>query len=316
MEQMTFRELTGQMVALYHQNKMEEALQLVEQHLESFPEQIARLVFWRMCLLSRSGRPDDVLPVFEQGLASGLWWTRELFADSDLDAVRDLPEFQRLVDVSQQKFEEARTQMPRDRIVLEPEPPALGRYPLLITLHGRNANMETHAPPWEAARRRGWLVVAPQSTQPLFPGAYCWDDATQGLADVMFAYQEISGQYPIDFQRILIAGFSQGSGMAMYTALHGDLEMRGFIGIASWWEDPKALVPQGDAAQRVRGYFITGEKDHTVETAREIQKVLRENNVQLGEESHPDLAHEFPSDFESSFEKAVQFIWSDEHGPE
>jgi predicted esterase len=312
MEQMTFRELTNQMVALYHQGKMEEALHLVEQHLDAFPEQNARLAFWRMCLLSRSGRPADVLPVFEQGLASGLWWTRELFADTDLDAVRELPEFQRLVDVSQQKFEEARMQIPRERIVLKPETPASGRYPMLIALHGRNANMETHVGPWEAARRRGWLVVAPQSTQPLFPGAYCWDDPQQGLADVRFAHEEISQQYPIDPQRILIAGFSQGSGMAMYMALRGSLAARGFIGVASWWVDPKELIPQGEVAQRVRGYFITGEKDHTVETAREIQNVLRENDIQFGQESHPDLAHEFSSDFGQSFEAAIDFIFKEQ----
>jgi hypothetical protein len=100
--------------------------------------------------------------------------------------------------------------------------------------------------------------------------------------------------------------------MAMYTALRGGLGVRGFIGIASWWEHPEELAPQDKTAQRVRGYFITGEKDHTLETARQIQTVLNENGIAFGEESYPDLGHEFPSDFESSFERAIEFIFKEQ----
>ncbi len=71
-------------------------------------------------------------------------------------------------------------------------------------------------------------------------------------------------------------------------------------------------MPQSEAAKRIRGYFITGEKDHTLETAKEIQKVLRENRIRFGEEVYPDLGHEFPSDFESSFDKAIDFIFSEQ----
>ena len=62
----------------------------------------------------------------------------------------------------------------------------------------------------------------------------------------------------------------------------------------------------------MRGYFITGEKDHTFDTAKEIQNTLKENHIPFGEESHPDLAHEFPPDFASSFDKAIKFILEDQ----
>jgi predicted esterase len=308
MQSMTFREFTDQMVVFYNERKFEDALRLIEEQREFFPEQATRTTFWRMCLLSLAGRSQDVLSVFQQGLDSGQWWSRELFADPDLAAVRDLPEFQRLAAIAEERYQEERTRIPRDQAVLLPDPPASGNYPLLIALHGRNGNKESHLEFWEVARRRGWLVVSPQSTQPLFPGAYCWDNLAQGVSDVLYSYEQVLQGYEIDPQQLIVAGFSQGSGLALYTALSGNIPARGFIGIASWWADPKSLRPQTEEAKRLRGYFITGEKDHTLDTAKEIQSTLKENNIPFAEESHADLAHEFPSDFEPSFDKAIKFI--------
>jgi predicted esterase len=312
MEQMTFRELTDKIVLMYTERKYADALQLLEQKADHFPEQSARTTFWKMCILSLSGRTEEVISVFQRGLDTGLWWAGGQFIDSDLDAVRDLPEFKRLVAVSQEKYEEARTHIKRDQAVLLPEAPESGMYPLLVALHGRNGNKDAHLEFWEVARQRGWLVVSPQSTQPLFDGAYCWDNPALGIEDLLVSYEQISQKYQIDPQRRLIAGFSQGSGMAIYTALSGKIDVRGFIGVASWWEDPKFLVPQSEDTKSVRGYFITGAKDHTFETAKEMHKVLQENNIQFAEEVFPDLGHEFPANFESSFDKAINFIFKEQ----
>jgi len=309
MESMTFHELTDQIVALYHQKKFEEALQLIEEHLNSFPEQAARLTFWRMCFLSLIGRSNNVISVFQQGLDSGLWWHAELFADPDLNAVRDLPEFKRLMAVSQERYEEEQAQIERDYTILQPEPPSFGLYPLLITLHGRNGSKEVDLGHWELARQRGWLVLSAQSTQPVFQGAYHWDSPERGFADLRFYYDQVLQKYQVDPQQIVIAGFSQGSGMAIYTALTGTFPMRGFIGIGTWWADANQLDMPG---RQVRGYFITGEKDHTLDRAREIQEVLRKNKVEFAEEVHADLGHEFSSDFGASFDKAIHFIFKEQ----
>jgi predicted esterase len=309
MESMTFRELTDRMVSLYTERKYADALQLVEQNADRFPEQSARTTFWKMCLLSLCGRPDDVLSIFQEGLDSGLWWAKIQFVDPDLDAVRELPEFRRLVDVSQEKYEEARTHVERDQVILMPDEPASGMYPLLIALHGRNGNKESNLEFWGVARQRGWLVVSPQSTQPLFSGSYCWDDTERGIADLLFYHGQVSKQYQIDPQRVIIAGFSQGSGMAIYAAVRGTLPVRGFIGIGTWWADAGELASE---SRNIRGYFITGLKDHTLDRAREIQAVLKDNGVPFSEEVHADIGHEFPPDFETSFGAAIDYIFKEQ----
>jgi dienelactone hydrolase len=307
----SFRELTNEMLSLYTEGKYSDALELVEQMSDNFPEEGTRIAFWKMCLLSLCGRTEAVISVFQQGLDSGFWWSEVQFQDADLDAVRDLSEFKHLVAVSQKKYQEARMHIEPDYEVLLPDAQASGRYPLLVAVHGRNGNKNSHTEYWEIARQKGWLVLLAQSTQPLTSSSYCWDDPTQGLEDLLLYYGQVSRQYSIDPQRVIISGFSQGGGMAIYTALSGKTEASGWIAIASFYNDPASLQPLMTDSQHMRGYFITGEKDRSLDNVREVQKVLKENYIQFSEEVHPDLGHEFPQDFEKSFDKAIAFIFKE-----
>ena len=92
----SIRELTNEMMSLYTQGNYSDALELVEQNADHFPQEPTRITFWKMCLLSLCGRAEDVISVFRQGLDAGLWWSEVQFRDSDLEAVRDLPELSAL----------------------------------------------------------------------------------------------------------------------------------------------------------------------------------------------------------------------------
>ena len=311
MTELTFRELTNELMRFYNQHDYISALALVEGKADLFPENVARTTFWRMCLLSLCNRPNDAVSVLQQGLDSGLWWAESQFRDSDLEAVRDLPEFKTLVEASNQKCIEAQAQIGHDRAVLVPDD-IVGELPLLIFLHGRNGDKNYNLEYWDVARRRGWLVLSPQSRQAIYPGAYCWDKSEQGLEDVLFHLEEIVKIYKVDRRRIVIAGFSQGSGMAIYAALSGKVGARGFIGVGTFFAEPNLLMPNAKQENSLRGYFVAGEKDYSLERAREIQKILKENNIQFDEEVHSDLGHEFPPDFEKSFNKAIDFIFKEQ----
>jgi predicted esterase len=307
MERMTFQELTDELMRLYPEGKYAEALGIVEQNADRFPEQSARTTFWKMCLLSLCGRAEDVISVFQRGLDSGLWWAESQFMDTDLDAVRDLPKFQRLAAESNRKCIEMQAYIQPNRTLLVPEDTSRA-LPLFIGLHGRNGHKDTNLEYWEIARRCGWLVLSPQSTQALYPGGYYWDDSEHGLQDILFHIEEISRMNTVDQDRIVIGGFSQGSGMAIYAALSGKINTCGFIGVGTFMAEPQLLMPLAKNAKSIRGYFITGEKDYALKKAREIQHILKENNIQFAEEAYPDLGHEFPPDFETSFDKAIKFI--------
>ena len=309
---MTFQELTDEMTSLYAQRDYAGALALIEQHAGFFPEHAGRTTFWKMCFLSLCGRAADVISVFQQGLDSDLWWAERQFADTDLDAVRDLPEFKRLMDVSLEKYRQAQKHIQPERILLEPDTYE-STLPLLIALHGGGGNKESNLEVWDVARRRGWLVLSPQATYSIFPNAYWWaEDLEQRLRDIQIHFEDVLQNYPIDTARIVTAGMSQGSGMAIYTALSGKFPVRGFISIAIGWQ-PSTIADLANRthAQGVRGYFVIGEKDRFLQNARDIQKILRAQHISFDEEVYPDLGHEWPPDLEKSFDTAINFIFEE-----
>jgi len=211
MDYAAFQELRDKPAHLYSDHRYADALALVEQSAGGPAEASAHTMFWRMCLLSLCGRPDDVVAQFRQALERGLWWSERQLQDVDLDTVRDLPEFKRLVGESVHKCNEARRWIRPDRIVPLPDEPAHAM-PLLIAPHGHSGNQDQTIQYWGAAQARGPLVLAPERSQVLYPGepaGYGWDDSVPGMQDILLHCGEITSRHPIDRERVVIAGFSQ-----------------------------------------------------------------------------------------------------------
>jgi predicted esterase len=307
----SFDQLKDSLIYQYEAGNYVTALELIEKNEPHFPEMSAYITFWKICLLSLEGRSQAALSTFRQGLRDGLWWAEELFNDTDLDSLRDLAEFNELVAKSKQCWERERTKIKREYVLILPDTPSSDAYPLLIALHGRNSNKDSELKYWDVARRKGWAILSPQSTQPLFPGSYCWDDPDEGLQDVLFQLENTFKTHEIDREKIVFGGFSQGSGMAIYTALQPEVPARGFIGVGTWWPDTDSIASIVQSQKKVRGYLVTGENDHTLERAREIQTVLKANGIVYKEEVHTELGHEFPVDFEESFSRALKFIFEE-----
>jgi predicted esterase len=307
----SFNRFRGSLMDLYEAGDYTTALELVEENEADFPDMSARVTFWKMCLLSLAGCLDDALSTFRQGLASGMWWAESQFNDTDLDPLRDLPEFVNLVAESRQRYNRERQLIERDRILLLPDTPHSEPFPLLVVLHGRSGNEESDLAYWDVARREGWGILSPRSRQPLFPGSYCWDNPVAGLEEILFHLEGVLKKHKINRERIVIGGFSQGSGMALYTALQPGTPICGFIGVGTWWPDIDSIAALAQSGKQVRSYFITGEGDHTLERAREIQSTLSAHGIVCTEEVHPDLGHEFPSEFERSLKRALEVIFEE-----
>jgi hypothetical protein len=63
------------------------------------------------------------------------------------------------------------------------------------------------------------------------------------------------------------------------------------------------------SAKRLHGYLLTGDLDQQQDMFAQIERLLHACQVSYQRETRPDLDHDFPSDFDQSLDKAMQFIF-------
>lgn len=117
-------------------------------------------------------------------------------------------------------------------------------YATIVALHGRGANAQDLVPPIQAMSLGDVLLIAPQAPFELNLGlvqGYAWYDMYEvgtphpetfkkGLGLLRHFISEVKAAYPIDPNRILLLGFSQGTIMSYAVGL---LEPKDFRGIAA-----------------------------------------------------------------------------------
>jgi predicted esterase len=311
---MIFGDFQARMNELIGRGAYAEALDFVTREGEHFPLHASRIRLWRMGLACRLNDTTQALQILDQALVRGLWlpvaWLTE---HPDLQPLQELPEFGRMVEFSREYEQAAREQAVPRLITLRPEgdqfaPP----YPLLLALHGNFRDAASSVDPWRSACSRGWLVALPQSSQVFAPGAYIWDDGARAEAEVYAHFTTLCARDDVDCARSVVAGFSVGGGLAINLALSGEIRVQGLIAIAPYIESLEALAPllAPGKAPDLRVYLIAGELDHAiVSSVQRLAELLESNGIACYVEIDRGLTHDFPSPFEQSLDRALDFIF-------
>ena len=96
----------------------------------------------------------------------------------------------------------------------------------------------------------------------------------------------------------MTAGFSQGGGMAVSSALEGiPFPAVGFLAVGTGLSDvdPVALGSLDSATARgVRGWMLVGENDEALADAVRLHDELRMHGIQCSLEVVPGVAHSIP----------------------
>jgi predicted esterase len=159
--------------------------------------------------------------------------------------------------------------------------------------------------------QQGWLVAALQSSQISNPGGYVWDDHDVAVQEITEHYAGLCAEYPIDPQRVVLAGFSQGGGLAIQLAFEQVLPACGFLSVAGW--RPDAAVLDTRPARPLRGALFTGGLDvNNLDVAQAIEKALQQHAVPYRLFHHDDIAHDYPAAFIAERDEALSFLLKDE----
>lgn len=177
------------------------------------------------------------------------------------------------------------------------------RFPLVLVLHGRGGRGEEYLQVWKSeADRRRVMVAAPTRTRGYTDDPADLDEFYQWVEDV-------SRRYPVDRERVFLAGTSAGALIARWLAVNRPSFWRGVILIASptaesWTSriEPSGFPPV---------LFVHGEKDDQfpIEEIRRHVAILKAEGVDVELFSDPQEGHTHSP----RWNKAI-FDWIQRHG--
>ena len=294
------------------------AFDLITNSVPLFPEE-ARIGYYcynlRYCGAALLNKPDLAIVIFQEAVDAGYWWTEDyLRSDEDLKSLQDLPAFNQLIEVCEQKRQAALSKTKPLSLPLQLPAQSAEALPLLLALHGNTQNAENSVSFWESAGEEGWFVVLPQSSQIVFTDAYVWDDLEWGGREIKDHYDQLVGKYQIDSGKVVIGGFSKGGEMAVWLTLMNIFPAAGFISVnpgGPFIDDLNKWLPLLENCKRLsemRGYFVAGENDPNLENIKALQKLLDSRGMTCELIIAPAIAHEFPEDFSQTLTQALQYL--------
>lgn len=322
MDQENFDQVNAAIQELYQARDYAGALDLATRNADRFPEESARIYYWRISLTARLGDLPRALRLLEAALDSGLWYGETLLRRSpSWQPLQGLPEFERLVQRSHAlQGAEARQLYPL--ITLRPQGECTAGSlpcPLLIGLHGNASTAQQSFDFWQPAGTAGWLVAVPQSSQAVWKEAYVWDDLEVARSEVSRHIEALNRQYSIDPDQVVIAGHSMGGEVAIWLALTGAVQARGFIAIAPggpFMDDLGSWVPfiEQASGRGLSGYFIFGAEDKTIlqDNIQTFIDMLTEAGIPCNLEVFPHARHDFVPEFAGALLRGLGFITEDD----
>jgi predicted esterase len=287
-----------------------EALELVTREAHLFPDYSQKVVYsWRMTMACRLNNKALALQLLKEAVEAGHWYSG-LRDNPDFQLLHGVPEFEQWVEICAQRRLQAMANAVPVLKTLQPDP-QFAPYPLLLALHGAQSNVESFASHWSAAVLQGWFVGLPQSSQAFGPGTFSWNDWEWAMQEVQKHYATLCKEYPIDPQRVVLAGFSQGGGLAAWLALSSTIKVCGLILVGPFLTDVKDLIPLMEAhpPQGLRAFLVAGQRDqYCLGVAQRLATLLPQHGIVCELDVYPDLEHSFPPEFESRLPYALEYV--------
>jgi phospholipase/carboxylesterase len=265
------------------------------------------------CVYALKGDSTSSLVWLRRAAEAGFKNLSHMEADSDLDAVRDLAGYASVRSaVADNKrhhrgkvCEKAAAKPP---IVVAPENLRPGeRVPVIIALHGFGDRPERYPQIWGgAAAEIGAVLAVPQGLRPVGNG-FAWGDLEEAEAILDLTMKQVDKWFPVDRDRIVLTGFSQGAFLAMALGTrHQDL-FAGVIPIGGGYL-PEIDAPPEATRGSPRFYFLVGSLDQAAAQTRRAADDYEKAGYDVKLRVAANVGHTFPRPVKRELGRALEFV--------
>jgi hypothetical protein len=290
---------SSEVIRRYRTGEYDGALAIVDGAIDSMPEHMASLVWFRACLLAKSGQAKAALDELARAARSGFWYsTRKLDTEADLDPVR-----------ADSRFGVIRNEFVAREAVATVTPPELVDLPsltgppagTLVAFH-RAANSPARSMShWSSAREAGWRVVLPSAPLLLGTEEAAWltpDGRRLDLdAATTIATDKIRPRVLTE-AHLLAAGYAQGAAMALWLALTQALPIAAVLMVGATHRYRDVLEAYTGDATALRVHFVAGDGEIHVDVIDDACRQLSALGAACTVDIREGLGHVFPPVFE------------------
>ncbi len=291
----------------------QQALDCATLGAQRFPAVADGFTYFRMCAAARLNEHALLKQMVADSLEQGVWYSEFLWRESpSFIPLQGMSEFELLVQANLKlRAEQAAAGKAPAALTLAPEQ-AAPPYPALIVLHGNASTAQAEVDAWRPAAAQGWLLAMPESSQMHWPGHCIWNDYETAKRDVLDYYEALCANYPLDRERLVLAGFSLGGQVALRLALEGAIPARGFILHEPYTpaQDPWVERIVSAPARGMRGYFVASENDQgcTLESIQAVANSCTNHGIPCHLKTITDQGHAYPPDFELHLAEGLDFV--------
>ncbi len=159
----------------------------------------------------------------------------------------------------------------------------------------------------------GWLVFHPMAKRLVGYGRHWWDTHIENRELIAEQAGAILSQYPVDYSKVILGGFSKGGEVAMVLILLGWLGAKGFITIGAggyYHQKPELWQPLLESPPAgLRGMVLYTPYDYErAGDVNQAMELIQSAGIEIQLEKYPAEGHVFPEDFPDRIKKAVNYV--------
>jgi len=270
------------------------------QHLDQLRPDDPPTQYNLACVLALQGDPDAALSWLEKAAQNGFTDVEALKSDTDFDSLHSLPGWSGVIGTINDNRIRRRARISQVFATL-PSPISLPDNwdgatpaPLIIALHGYGGRAENFPGLWRrAAAEKGAIVVAPWGHSPVYNGS-SWTDLFEAETIVDLTIAWVAERYPIDRQRIVLSGFSQGGYMSYAIAVRRPELFTGVIPMGAGYAPNFDRPPQA-GEHSPRYYFMIGVDDKSAAQTKRAAADFEAAGYEVDLRVYPQSGHSFPA---------------------